>query len=144
MSRKILDYYGESFFEDQRLCQDQGRIEWLRTLDILNRFLPPPPATVLDVGGATGAYSTFLLKSGYSVHLIDLVPSLVARAEKALLEAFKLGSSEADSILKDVYTVRNVGYRNYDEYIRSKLNIISSGTQGMKDESQGDHFELDC
>jgi SAM-dependent methyltransferase len=36
---------------------------------------------VLDVGGAGGAYSLWLADAGYTVHLVDPVPRLVAEAE---------------------------------------------------------------
>jgi ubiquinone/menaquinone biosynthesis C-methylase UbiE len=49
-----------------------ARLEALRTRELLSRSLPPPPATVLDVGGARGAYALRLAREGYGVHLIDL------------------------------------------------------------------------
>ena len=64
-------------------------------------------------------------------------------AENALLEALKLGSSNADSILKDIYSVRNVQFKSYIDYLRSKLNITPSETPVIKNESQGDHFDHD-
>lgn len=36
--------------------------------ELLERFLPPPPARVLDVGGGPGAYAAWLAGSGYAVH----------------------------------------------------------------------------
>jgi SAM-dependent methyltransferase len=37
---------------------------------------------VLDVGGAAGAYALWLADAGYTVHLVDPVPRLVAEAER--------------------------------------------------------------
>jgi SAM-dependent methyltransferase len=48
-----------------------ARLECLRTRELLARFLPPPPAVVLDVGGARGAYALPLAREGYVVHLLD-------------------------------------------------------------------------
>jgi SAM-dependent methyltransferase len=48
-----------------------ARLEAIRTRELLSRFLPPPPAVVLDVGGARGAYALRLAREGYGVHLID-------------------------------------------------------------------------
>jgi SAM-dependent methyltransferase len=48
-----------------------ARLEAVRTRELLTRFLPPPPAVVLDVGGARGAYALPLAREGYEVHLID-------------------------------------------------------------------------
>jgi 2-polyprenyl-3-methyl-5-hydroxy-6-metoxy-1,4-benzoquinol methylase len=48
-----------------------ARLEAIRTRELLTRFLPAPPAVVLDVGGARGAYALPLVQDGYEVHLID-------------------------------------------------------------------------
>jgi hypothetical protein len=53
---EILAYYNRGG-ETTRLSAGGGRLEYLRTLDILGRVLPPPPARILDVGGATGVYA---------------------------------------------------------------------------------------
>ena len=60
-----------------------GRLEAERTRDLLSRFLPRPPAVILDVGGAKGAYALPLARSGYVVHLLDPVPSHVEAARAA-------------------------------------------------------------
>ena len=45
--------------------------ERFRTQELLLRYLPAPPAVVLDVGGGTGQYATWLAALGYTVHLVD-------------------------------------------------------------------------
>jgi ubiquinone/menaquinone biosynthesis C-methylase UbiE len=60
-----------------------GRLEYLRTRELLARYLPPAPATVLDVGGGAGVYALPLAREGYSVHLIDAVPLHVEQAREA-------------------------------------------------------------
>jgi len=51
--------------------ENWARLEAIRTRELLSRFLPPPPAVVLDVGGARGAYALPLAQEGYVVHLVD-------------------------------------------------------------------------
>jgi SAM-dependent methyltransferase len=60
-----------------------GRLEAERTRELLTRFLPAPPAVVLDVGGAEGAYALPLARAGYAVHLIDPVGAHVEAARAA-------------------------------------------------------------
>jgi ubiquinone/menaquinone biosynthesis C-methylase UbiE len=55
----------------------------LRTQEIMLRYLPLPPAMVLDVGGGPGAYACWLAELAYEVHLIDAVPLHVEMAKEA-------------------------------------------------------------
>jgi len=59
--------------ESERLSNEWGELERLRTQAILARHLPPAPAVILDIGGGAGAYAFSLAKQGYEVHLIDPV-----------------------------------------------------------------------
>ena len=77
--REVLDYY-EQFPEESRLSSGVFQLEFERTKDILSRVLPSPPARVIDVGGAAGAYSAWLADQGYEVHLIDASPRLIGEA----------------------------------------------------------------
>jgi ubiquinone/menaquinone biosynthesis C-methylase UbiE len=69
--------------ERERLTTGQGALELARTQALLERYLPPPPAEVLDAGGGPGRYAVWLAERGYRVHLIDLVPLHVEQARTA-------------------------------------------------------------
>lgn len=77
----IADYYGRAP-EESRLEHGAFRLEEARTRELIERHAPPPPATVLDVGGAAGAYALWLASKGYEVHLVDPVPRLVTEAAR--------------------------------------------------------------
>ncbi len=57
-------------------------LERLRTESILRRYLPPAPATVLDVGGGDGVYAFPLASQGYQVHLIDPIALHIEQAQE--------------------------------------------------------------
>ena len=57
-----------SVSERQRL--GPWSLERVRTWELLGRYLPPPPAVVLDIGGAAGIYALPLAADGYQVHLV--------------------------------------------------------------------------
>lgn len=78
MERDILTHYAITD-EGDRLFP-RARLEGERTRELLRRFLPPPPAKVLDIGGAEGAYALPLARNGYRVHLIDPVARHVEAA----------------------------------------------------------------
>jgi SAM-dependent methyltransferase len=71
-----------------------GRIEFVRTRELLDRFLPPPPAVVLDIGGGTGVYARPLAAAGYEIRLLDAVPLHVEQARAAGVRA-QLGDARA-------------------------------------------------
>jgi ubiquinone/menaquinone biosynthesis C-methylase UbiE len=77
----VSDYYA-SGVELERLTAGGSRIEFERTKDLLERHLPSPPASVLDVGGGPGAYAAWLAERGYDVRLIDPVPMHVEEATR--------------------------------------------------------------
>ncbi len=77
----IAEFYARAP-EESRLEQGAFLLEALRTREVIERHARRPPATVLDVGGAAGAYALWLVDAGYTVHLIDAVPRLVAEAQR--------------------------------------------------------------
>ncbi len=81
LEQQILRYY-ESGQEAERLESPFFHWEKVRTLDLLDRFLPRPPALILDVGGAAGAYAFPLAERGYVVDLIDPVPLHIEQAKQ--------------------------------------------------------------
>ncbi|MFD7294117.1 class I SAM-dependent methyltransferase [Streptomyces sp. NPDC059897] len=81
LAPSVMRYYGEMKNEDSRLRSSaDGRMELARTQELLRRFLPSPPARVLDVGGATGIHAEWLMKDGYEVTLVDPVAHHVETA----------------------------------------------------------------
>jgi SAM-dependent methyltransferase len=77
----ITDYYHRSP-EEARLEQGPFQLEEARTRELIQRFAPPPPGTVVDVGGAAGPYALWLAEAGYRVDVLDPVPRLVAEAQR--------------------------------------------------------------
>jgi 2-polyprenyl-3-methyl-5-hydroxy-6-metoxy-1,4-benzoquinol methylase len=67
--------------EASRLTRSaHGRLEFVRTQELVRRALPPPPARVLDVGGGTGVHAHWLAEDGYVVQVVDLVAHHVETA----------------------------------------------------------------
>ncbi len=91
----VISHYA-SGYEAIRLEISDGKIERERTHELLDRFLPPVPATVIDIGGGTGKHALWLARRGYKVHLIDIVPIHIeiARQESALQPQYPLASAE--------------------------------------------------
>ncbi len=86
LPQDVLDHYARGQERD-RLARGHGRLEALRTTELLERWLPASgpgrSVTVLDVGGAAGRYALPLAAQGYAVHLLDPVPLHVQQARAA-------------------------------------------------------------
>jgi SAM-dependent methyltransferase len=76
MDPAIREYYDRAP-EESRLQIGPFRLEEFRSRELILRHAPEPPAVVLDVGGAAGAYAFWLAELGYDVRLFDAVPRLV-------------------------------------------------------------------
>ena len=64
-----------------------NRVEWERTLELLEQWLPPAPARLLDIGGGPGRYAAWLAERGYTVQLLDPVTKHVGQARARGVEA---------------------------------------------------------
>ncbi|MCP3801986.1 class I SAM-dependent methyltransferase [Allokutzneria sp. A3M-2-11 16] len=83
LAPEIEHFYSQVVDESARLSMSaDGQLELLRTQEILRRFLPPPPARILDVGGGSGVHAQWLVADGYQVDLIDPVARHVEQAAK--------------------------------------------------------------
>jgi SAM-dependent methyltransferase len=80
----IVRHYEDAIREEDRITTGTGRLELLRTQEILRRHLPGPPAEILDVGGATGVHAQWLAADGHRVHIVDLTPRHVEKARTDL------------------------------------------------------------
>jgi SAM-dependent methyltransferase len=78
-----------------RLEAGGSAIEFARTKELLERFLPPAPARVLDVGGGPGAYAAWLAELGYEVHLVDPLPMHVEHATSLAAGRFTAAVGDA-------------------------------------------------
>jgi ubiquinone/menaquinone biosynthesis C-methylase UbiE len=89
----ITAYYDQG--EEAGRLGDWGRLELVRTQVLLERYLPQPPAEVLDVGGGPGAYAVWLAGLGYDVTLLDPVELHVTQARAAGVARAHVGDARA-------------------------------------------------
>ena len=80
LAPEVSEYYERGGEVSRLTTTPDGRLEFLRTQDILRRLLGPSPSTILDIGGATGAHAAWLTADGHQVTLVDPVASQVAVA----------------------------------------------------------------
>ncbi len=83
LSDEILSFYRQTQESKRLTTHTKGQLEFVRTQEIITRYLPPPPAVVLDIGGGSGPYACWLAKAGYEVHLVDPVDLHIEQAKEA-------------------------------------------------------------
>jgi SAM-dependent methyltransferase len=79
----IESHYGTGYERSRLFPGGRLSLEFVRSMELLDRLLPPPPAWLLDVGGGPGAYAAALARRGYRVHLVDPVELHVEQARQA-------------------------------------------------------------
>ena len=113
-SDEILSFYRQTQESNRLTTNAKGQLEFVRTQEIITRYLPEPPAVILDIGGGSGPYACWLAKAGYEVHLVDPVDLHVEQAKEASdqqpehpitsvslgdARALRFSSSSADAVL---------------------------------------------
>jgi S-adenosylmethionine-dependent methyltransferase len=71
-------------FADEAYASVKGHVRTYVLHQQLLEHLPPPPATVLDVGGGAGHQSFPLAEAGYDVTLLDPSPAMLGKAQQRL------------------------------------------------------------
>ena len=110
---RIAAHYGKKS-ESQRLLSGRGELEFVRTKQIIEQYLPNESGlSIADVGGGSGPYAFWLAGKGHRVSLFDLVPKHIdeavsinrtarrplARIEVADVRSLELGSGQHDVVL---------------------------------------------
>jgi len=70
--RELQAYYARDEERD-RLALGIGRVEFCRTIEVIQRTLPPRGSVIADIGGGPGRYTDWLVDAGYEVIHRDLV-----------------------------------------------------------------------
>ena len=84
--KEIIDHYSQDAYEDERLKIGIGRFEYLRTKEIVSRYLTTNAMKILDIGCATGAYSFWLAEMGHRVFMLDAVERHIEIAKAQIYE----------------------------------------------------------
>lgn len=80
ISRNIEAFYNKAS-EETRLDKGMGVFEFERIKSLIEKYIPSPSSTIIDVGGGTGKYSEWLAKKGHQVHLVEPVAKHIKLAQ---------------------------------------------------------------
>ena len=77
---EMQDFYENRYDENKRMGRNP--LEYLRCKEIIGRYLGGEKLKIVDIGGATGAFSFWLAEKGHIVSLLDYTPSHIEQAEE--------------------------------------------------------------
>ena len=152
---KVRHYYSH-FDEKNRLRNDNsGKLEFLMTMQILEKYLPAVNAgekagadagarensSILDLGGGAGIYSFPLAKKGYQVTLADLSEE---EDEKHIfmLQYYIRKSQNGFVVKRDIYYVYEVDIEvnNEEEILNRNIRDVSiAPNRNYEFKGNGDH-----
>ncbi len=81
LTEGALRAYYQRDEERDRLTAGEGKLEFLRTIELISRSLPPAPAVVADIGGGPGRYVDWLVENGYRVVHRDVISGHVGQVQ---------------------------------------------------------------
>ncbi len=114
-STERLRAYYATCDEWGRLETPAGELEFLRTLDLLDRYLRSA-SRVLDLGGGPGRYTVELARRGHRVALADISPDLCEQARRRIAAAgLEANVSAVETI--DGVSLRAFGDRSFDAVV---------------------------
>lgn len=102
-----LQAYYERDRERDRLASGLGELEFIRTVEIISRTLPPAPAVVADIGGGPGRYTDWLIGQGYTVIHRDVVPHHVEQVRDR-------HGTDVDTAVGDARDMSDIGTASVD------------------------------
>jgi len=77
---KIQSFYQNDYAENIRL--ERRSLEFIRSKEIISRYLTEKPMEIADIGGAAGVYSYWLTSLGHKAHLLDFTPLHIEQAKE--------------------------------------------------------------
>jgi SAM-dependent methyltransferase len=98
----IESHYGTGYERSRLFPGGIPSLEFVRSMELLDRLLPQPPAQLLDVGGGPGTYAAPLTRRGYRVHLVDPVALHVQQARQVAGGDPALGFTAAEGDAREL------------------------------------------
>lgn len=99
MDRKEIlnNFYNEDCAEDTRLESQHGQVEFLTTINYVEKYLKPE-TKILEVGAGTGRYSIYYANKGYNVTAIEYVQHNVDILKSKIKDNMNIVAEQGDAV----------------------------------------------
>lgn len=96
--KEILNnFYNEDCAEDTRLESQHGQVEFLTTINYVEKYLKPE-TKILEVGAGTGRYSIYYANKGYNVTAIEYVQHNVDILKSKIKDNMNIVAEQGDAV----------------------------------------------
>lgn len=92
----LTDYYN-NYDEDGRLTSKYGQVEFLTTMNYINKFLKKG-MHILEVGAGTGRYSLTIAEKGFQVDAIELIQHNIDIFKSKITESCNISIKQGNAI----------------------------------------------
>lgn len=93
----LNNFYNNDCIEDTRLESQHGQVEFLTTVNYIEKYLKPN-CKILEVGAGTGRYSLYYAKRGYDVTAIEYVKHNVDILKQKINNNMNIVAEQGDAI----------------------------------------------
>ena len=93
----LNDFYSNSCDEESRLLSRHGQVEFLTTINYIDKFLNNN-SKILEVGAGTGRYSLYYADKGYNVTAIEYVEHNVEILKSKIKDNMNIVAEQGDAI----------------------------------------------
>ena len=93
----LNSYYSNDCDEDSRLLSKHGSVEFLTTINYVEKFLKPG-SSILEIGAGTGRYSLYFADKGYKVNAIEFVQNNVDILKSHIKENMNINAEQGDAL----------------------------------------------
>ena len=93
----LNDFYSNSCDEESRLLSKHGQVEFLTTINYIDKFLNND-SKILEVGAGTGRYSLYYADKGYNVTAIEYVEHNVDILKSKIKDNMNIVAEQGDAI----------------------------------------------
>lgn len=93
----LNNFYNEDCTEDTRLESQHGQVEFLTTVNYVEKYLKPE-TKILEVGAGTGRYSIYYANKGYDVTAIEYVQHNVDILKSKIKDNMNIVAEQGDAV----------------------------------------------
>ncbi len=134
---EVLNNFYETHDEDARFESKSGRVEFLTTLNYIEKYLKKGD-NIIEIGAGTGRYSHYFARSGHSVTAVELTEHNIEKLKRNTQSGESIDIIQGDAVLlskipSNKYNITLLLGPMYHLYVENdKLSALSEAIRVTK------------